>query len=97
MSSPIIVSTTPLTIAAFNRNRDTIYLQNTGTNTVYVKKQIPGAASNLPTATNYDFLLPPFGVDMDVIPIQTAASFIAVAAAATSTVAVMETARTTIV
>jgi len=97
MASPMTVTTTATVIAPFNRNRRTITIQNTGANVVYVKKQIPGANQSIPSATNYDFELPVFGAMPGIISINSSAAFMAVAGAATSTIAIMETAPMVIV
>jgi len=97
MASPITVTTTAAVVAPFNRNRKTISFQNTGANIVYVKKQIPGAAASVPSATNYDFMLPIAGAMPGMVTITSAASFMAVSAAATSLIAVFETAPMVIV
>ena len=97
MSSPVTVTTAPTVVATFNRNRVSIFFQNTGANAVYVKKQIPGAAASNPSSTNYDFVLPAYGTESDVVEIPTMAGFIAATVAATSTLAVMEVNRAQVV
>jgi threonine dehydrogenase-like Zn-dependent dehydrogenase len=98
MASPITLTTAAVVVVPFNARRRTLMLQNTGaTNAVYVKKQIPGAAASIPSATNYDFVLAALGTENNIVKINSAASFMAVAAAATTTLAYMETAAGAIV
>lgn len=98
MASPITLTTVAAVIVPFNARRRTLMLQNTGaTNAVYVKKQIPGVAQSIPSATNYDFELTALGTENNIVKIDSAASFMAVAAAATTTLAYMETAAGTVV
>jgi hypothetical protein len=91
MASPLTITTTPAVVISFNKKRKTISFQNTGANVIYLKKQIPGAAVSIPSATNYDLELFIAGTDPDVITFTTSAAWMAVAGAATSTLAVLET------
>lgn len=97
MASPQTITTTATVVVPFNRNRKAVTFQNTGANILYVKKQIPGAAASVPSALNYDFELPVFGAEPGIVKVESAASFMAVSAAATSTLAVMETASSTVI
>jgi hypothetical protein len=92
MASPIILTTTAVVIVPFNSRRKVLQLQNTGgTNAIYVKKQIRGTAQSIPSATNYDFELTALGTASGIIKIESAASYMAVSAVATTTLGVMET------
>jgi len=98
MASPITLTTTAVVVVPFNARRRTLLLQNTGaTNAIYVKKQIPGAAQSIPSATNYDFEMTALGTEDGIVQIDSAAAFMAVAAAATTTLAYMETVVGTVV
>jgi hypothetical protein len=96
MASPISLTTVAVTVVPFNARRITLMLQNTGAAVAYVKKQIPGAAASIPSATNYDFELTALGTESGILKIDSAASFMAVGAAAT-TLAYMETVVGTVV
>jgi hypothetical protein len=96
MASPISLTTAAVLVVPFNAQRKTLMLQNTGAAVAYVKKQIPGVAASIPSATNYDFELTALGTESGILKIDSSAGFMAVGAAAT-TLAYMETVVRTVV
>lgn len=57
MASPITVATTPIMLVNVNINRDVVQFQNNGKKDVFVKKQKSNTITDVPSDTNYDFIL----------------------------------------
>ena len=94
MASPIVVGTTAIVAVSRNTNRIKVRFQNTGaTQTLYFTRQI-GAVSNVPSATNYEFLLAPgtvAEVNEAYIETNSTAQFNVVSSAAAGSLAIFET------
>lgn len=54
--SPITVGESVVTVVDVTTNRLVLFLQNTGKNDIYFKKQV-GRTVSLPSSSNYDFIL----------------------------------------
>lgn len=68
MASPINITTTPIVIVIRNNRRDRLILQNQGKIPVYIKRQPTNLITDIPSDTNYDFILyPPKGNDQATI------------------------------
>ena len=91
MTSPLTITVTPIKVVSINKKRYELFLQNTGSQNIYVKKQSLNGAITEPSATNYDFELTALGTASGIIKIESAASYMAVSAVATTTLGVMET------
>ena len=93
MTSPVTVTNTPVIVAPINPRRVRIFLQNTGTTKTFFKKQSSTSVPNIPSATNYDFILwdtEENGIRQ--IEVETTSGFNAITATATpTTIAVFET------
>lgn len=88
------VTTTITVLAPVRRDRWEIILQNTGKETVYIKKILPGMPDVAPTPTNFDHELGGAegeGHDGDILKLRSIARFLAVTSKGSSSVAVMET------
>lgn len=97
MASPILVNTIATLVANRNKNRKSILFQNTGTESILIKKQIIGSVEPTLSLTNYDFILAPGVFDDDgsgtIIQIESTSAFKAMTASGTSKLTVMETIR----
>jgi hypothetical protein len=105
MTSPIIVTNTPIILVTRNNSRDRLMLQNNGKRDVYVKRQPTNIITDIPSPTNYDFILysQTGNEDPDITQINSVAAYAAVAAlpsdkapSSSSEVAVMQTIKTNI-
>lgn len=95
MASPVIVTSSAGLIIGYNENRNHVRFQNTGSWPVALAKQIPGAAPNVPSETNFDVLLDKAGEETDTFVTNSIAAFAAVvispgASDKTSEVAIIE-------
>ena len=94
MASPISVGTTAIVAVSSNRNRSKVRFQNvSATQTLYFTRQI-GAASNVPSATNYEFQLAAAtrdDINEAYIETNSTAQFNVVASASGGGLAILET------
>jgi len=102
MASPINVTKIPIILVKRNNSRDRLILQNEGKVPVYVKRQPTNVITDIPSDTNYDFILyPGQGNSEDVITqINSVATFAGVVVEngndKNANVAVLETIKTII-
>lgn len=102
MASPITVTTTPIILVVRNNNRDRLILQNEGKLPVYVKRQKTNAITDIPSDTNFDFVLyGPQGAEAsNITQINSVATYAAAIVASgenkSSNVSVLETVKTNI-
>jgi hypothetical protein len=94
MSSPVTVTTSPVALIGVNLKRANVIFQNNSKEDVYVKKQLLTGPVNVPSPTNYDFILHGSvgeGNDGERIEIlDTVAAFVGVTSKSTAAVGVSE-------
>lgn len=93
MTTPMSVPITPVVAIGVNKKRNTVRFQNVGTFPLYFVRQI-GQTSNVPSITNYEFVLQPAAVaEMNEASISTnsIAQFNVVAVGGVGTLAIYET------
>jgi hypothetical protein len=94
MVTPVTIGTTAVTVLPANTRRYSVRFQNTGASTLYFVRQISTTVANVPTITNYEFLLGPGGateINEAYTETRSTAQFNVVSSAAGGTLAVLET------
>lgn len=95
MASPVTVGATAIVAVAANLKRVKVRFQNPGTTSLYFVRQI-GTVANVPSATNYEFVLGPVAaaeLNEAYIETNSTAQFNVVSSGAGGTLAIFETVR----
>jgi len=98
MASPVIVGTSAIVVAPINKKRSNIRFQNTSTNIIYIKKIPLSGPYSVVSATDYEIQLFPASSSQEggeAFETNSIASFMAIAAGASSALAVYETNKVT--
>lgn len=99
MASPIIVGTSAIVVAPINKKRSNIRFQNASPNIVYLKKIPLSGPYTVVSATDFEVQLFPASSSQEggeAFETNSVASFMAIAAAANSALAIYETNNITI-